>query len=230
MFLPFFLVAVFVIVVSSKSTCSFEVNGKFYDLSLLGKNDLVWNKPYSHTQWYFRVCSPVLETCGSHNKAALCEKDDNGNHHSGGRYNTRTASSLPEQDTDGISITYKEGDIGCGGVARSTTVACFCDDSTEGVIEDMNEYPPCTYKMTVYSEHCCATTAKPMSASSPMIIPVLVIIIIIYFVGGFLYMFFVKKQLGTDAVPNVELWQFVGSLISSFFSTVAAKNLKTIQK
>ncbi|KAL0249615.1 hypothetical protein GEMRC1_004845 [Eukaryota sp. GEM-RC1] len=226
MFKSVFLLAVLAVVVSCKS-CSFEVNDKFYDLSSLNKNDLVWDKPYSQTQWFFRACSPVSEKCGSYKNAALCEKDDNGNHHSGGGYDKATAKALPEKDKSGLAITYKDGDVGCGGVARSTTVMCFCDASKEGEIEDMNEYPPCTYEMAVYSKHCCETS-KP-SSIFPKILLGTVIVVILYFVGGFLFMFFVKKERGAAAIPNVQLWQSVGSSISGFFSFVAAKTFKRSQ-
>ncbi|KAL0242380.1 hypothetical protein GEMRC1_004943 [Eukaryota sp. GEM-RC1] len=149
-----FLLAVLAVVASCNTPCSFVVDGNSYDLSPLNKRDLVWKQPYSQTQWFLRVCSPV-SNCGSSKNAAICEEDDNRNHHSGGRFDKATAKPLDEKEQDGLSIIYTDGDVGCGDVTRSTTVQCFCDESEEGQIRDVSEYPPCTMKMVVNSKHCC---------------------------------------------------------------------------
>ncbi|KAL0218900.1 hypothetical protein P9112_004553 [Eukaryota sp. TZLM1-RC] len=208
------------------SSCSFETDKGYYDLSSLNDNELRWEKPFTDTVWYYRPCSPTKMKCGAYKNAALCEKDDNGNFHSGGTFDSRKESSL-DSDKDGLEISYRHGDVGCGGIARSSTVRCICDASQEGVLEDVEEIADCTYLFNVVSKACCAVP-KPVGSGKTIFI-VIIVVLIIYFLGGFLFMTFVKKESGVNAIPNAAFWGAVGAGISKMFTFIASKTFRRSQ-
>ncbi|KAL0219449.1 hypothetical protein P9112_005102 [Eukaryota sp. TZLM1-RC] len=126
----------------------------------LNDNELSWANPFSDTEWFYRPCSSTQFKCGPHQNVALCQRDDNVNLHSAGTYDSRKESIL-DSSKDGLVISYSDGDIGCGGITRSSTVHCLCDVNELGILEDVVEVSACTFKFVLKSKDCCSVPKPP---------------------------------------------------------------------
>ncbi|KAL0221125.1 hypothetical protein RCL1_000979 [Eukaryota sp. TZLM3-RCL] len=210
----------------NRQTCAYKTKDGWIDLSPLNHRDLVFTKPFEQDTVYFRPCGPTSYTCGTYKNAAVCEKDNNGNHHSLGIYTS--ASWKYDEGIDGITIVYKDGDVGCGGVVRSSTVMCLCNKKEVGKIDNLYEplLQPCTYELLIESKYCCISRTGVWFKVSVL---VMISMLVLYLGGGYLFLTIVKKEKGLAAIPNIEFWQSIGADISRLWSSIASKTFRRQQ-
>ncbi|KAL0218282.1 hypothetical protein RCL1_009130 [Eukaryota sp. TZLM3-RCL] len=197
------LLLLLVISVSARK-CSFSDKSGKFDLSALDKTDLEWAKPYTSTVFHYRPCSPLSYKCGNFLNAALCEKDNNGNHHSLGSLDETTFASMDAKK--GLTLTHRGGQLGCGTVQRSTKVECLCNKAAEGkiveVVEHNDQGKPCTYTMYMESKYCCGKSSRGFFGTFFLVLLWVILLAAAYVGGASGFLYFVKGMRGTDAVAH----------------------------
>ncbi|XP_077978999.1 uncharacterized protein LOC144434422 [Glandiceps talaboti] len=119
---------------------------------------------------------------------------------------------------DVVTITYS----GTGELSPSTRTSevkliCASGDDKLNVLGETSQSSR-TYDFELSSLHCCPRAPGGGGSSSSISIGTILCIIVIvlvtvYFVGGILFLKFVKKEEGSDVIPNKNFWFVLPGLI-----------------
>ncbi|KAL0239915.1 hypothetical protein GEMRC1_010023 [Eukaryota sp. GEM-RC1] len=137
----------------TSQSCQFDDGEIRYDLRSLDKRDVTWSTPHDSSTWYFRPCQATSACSSSDPTAVLCEIDAEGNHYTGGYFQTLSIGHLNGNTSGvhnrtsralGITLSYN-GAIGMNDIDTSVTeIRCECSDlyfpAIVAVYEDFADY------------------------------------------------------------------------------------------
>jgi hypothetical protein len=112
---------------------------------------------------------------------------------------------------------------------RRTAVILKCDENEEGSLTFISTFPNVNEKYTNYtlqlSSKCCCPGACPSEPSGggggghgglsvgSILLIVFFCLLFVYVVGGFIFLKFVRKAEGIEAIPNYSFWGMLPGLI-----------------
>ncbi|CAF0879738.1 unnamed protein product [Brachionus calyciflorus] len=155
-------------------------------------------------EFEYNPCSPIVCDPNSLKTSAVCQKQLNSHL----EYNCGDQSTAAFSFQDSLIITYKSA-------SRTSIVICECSDDQK--LDYLSEGPKQKYQLKLSSPCCCpdkCSGKKPSKGGNGLSLGSILMIIffsilIVYIAGGFIFLKFVQKKSGTEAIPNYEFWASV---------------------
>ncbi|XP_005090179.1 putative mannose 6-phosphate receptor-like protein C530.09c [Aplysia californica] len=160
-----------------------------------------------------------IDPCGDHAKVAhFCNVAEEAG------CQVKQSSIFGIASTSGYSATgdpFKNNVVfknqyGEGTEIRVTLLNIKCNYFSEGHLVFVQETPPKTYNFTLETNRACTVPAEDddggLSGGSVLLI-IFFVLLIVYLVGGVLFLKFVRRAEGLEAIPNYEFWKDFPSLV-----------------
>ncbi|XP_077979002.1 cation-dependent mannose-6-phosphate receptor-like [Glandiceps talaboti] len=209
--------------------CSCKLDdGNVIDLKAVGlqNNEPRFKDEKSTGDDYFysyNPCYPFSETSPCTDVAA-CQKTTDGLGADYYNLGKQESSEFIMQGND-IILQYT------GDEERTSQVKLVCSDSKDELVAH-GETGSGTkiYTFDLKSRHCCPPGALSEALSIGSILCIIaLVLVIVYLVGGVLFMKFVKKETGSDLIPNKGFWTELPMLVkdgAKYATTPCSKSSK----
>ncbi|XP_070565871.1 uncharacterized protein [Ptychodera flava] len=202
-------------------------DGMVVDLKELGKNDGTarFQDLLSTSDYYYysyNPCYDFTDGTGDCQNVAACQKSSPGVAQRDYDLGNQASASFVTEGND-LFLQYS-GSGTADPTQRTSKVKLICSNS--GTPDALIAYGESsagstTYNFELYSQHCCGKEDTGggdggLSAGSILCIIALVLVIV-YLIGGVLIMKFVKKETGSDLIPNKGFWVSLPGYIKDGF-------------
>jgi len=190
--------------------CTFQSNGKNYDLSRLRNDGTDYHIPkdqFPDQGWdiWINVCRGLVNTlCGS---SIACQQWDLTNPTGHASMGDPTTQTLQGAD-NGVTLQYTKGTDG-----RETEIDFICDTGAgAGTPAYLQEKPQHHYVFSWKSAYACPVTSGGLSGGSILLI-ILLCLVVVYLVAGILFNRFKRQLTGIELIPNVTFWTSIPGLV-----------------
>ncbi|XP_052796714.1 cation-dependent mannose-6-phosphate receptor-like [Mya arenaria] len=182
------------------TSCSCKAGEFTFSLSQLKFQSLsITNGSYTYV---YQPCGTV--TCGGINTAAICQRSNvQSAFYDVGDGDTAAFTGSPLNNTLVLTFTSDQ---------RTSNIKISCNRREQSKFTHVNEDPPNTYTFVLETPFACTSpeppTPKPkhnLSTGSVLLI-IFFVFLLVYFVVGILFLKFVRRAIGTEAIPNYEFW------------------------
>jgi len=218
-FFFFFLLSSTSLFVSVQSAvdCTFEDSGgRYFDLSKMENSTNGFSFVQSINTYIFGICrvpaicsliDPNAASCLVYGTTSVVM----------GTLPSIKFAELPKTDPDygnGVLVIYSQGTT-CGSVDRNVTIKVRCDVAPGlGVVINVAQTGVCAYAGTINSQFACPTAAPSHFDMGWIFVIIVVVVAVIYFAVGVTYKVFAQKvQFGLEAIPNIDFWKDLPSLV-----------------